>query len=86
MDTFKIQMAKRGVVTLPKALRERNQLHEGDMLALVDLGGVFVLTPKALSTDRIAERLALEWDARGENLESMLATLREVRGEYDAKG
>ena len=36
-DTVKIR--KRGVMTLPKALREKYQLEEGDVLHLVDVDG-----------------------------------------------
>jgi bifunctional DNA-binding transcriptional regulator/antitoxin component of YhaV-PrlF toxin-antitoxin module len=40
-----IHLRKRGVLTLPKRLRESYDLHEGDALHLIDLGGVFALTP-----------------------------------------
>jgi bifunctional DNA-binding transcriptional regulator/antitoxin component of YhaV-PrlF toxin-antitoxin module len=40
-----IQLRSRGVLTLPKALRDKYDLGEGDALYLVDVGGTFVLTP-----------------------------------------
>ena len=39
--TVRIRVAKRGTVTLPKALRDRYGIREGDDLSLLDLGGVF---------------------------------------------
>jgi len=85
-NTFQIQVVRRGVITLPKELREQNQINEGDTLTLVDLGdGVFVLSPRRSRVDEIADKLAKEWQESGETLESMLETLREVRAEYDAK-
>ena len=85
-NTFQIQVVRRGVITLPKELREQNQINEGDTLTLIDLGdGVFVLSPRRSRVDEIADKLAEEWKESGETLESMLATLREVRAEYDAK-
>jgi AbrB family looped-hinge helix DNA binding protein len=85
-NTFQIQVVRRGVITLPKELREQNQINEGDTLTLIDLGdGVFVLSPRRSRVDEIADKLAKEWQESGETLETMLETLREVRAEYDAK-
>jgi AbrB family looped-hinge helix DNA binding protein len=85
-NTFQIQVVRRGVITLPKELREQNQINEGDTLILIDLGnGIFVLSPRRSRVDEIADKLAKEWQESGETLESMLETLREVRAEYDAK-
>ena len=76
----------RGLITLPKELRDENRIQDGDILTLVDLGGKFVLTPQVLQVDKFADRLAEQWRAQGESLESMLQTLREVREEYASKG
>ena len=85
-NTFQIQVVRRGVITLPKELREKNQINAGDTLTLFDLGdGIFVLSPRRSRVDEIADKLAKEWQESGETLESMLATLREVRAEYDVK-
>ncbi len=86
MDTFQLQVAKRGLITLPKELRDANRIQDGDILTLVDLGGAFILTPRVLQVDKIADRLAEQWRAQGESLESMLQTLREVREEHGSKG
>ena len=84
MSIYRVQVAKRGLITLPQEMRRRNNIQEGEILTLLDLGGVFVLVPRELESDRIAERLAEKWRNRGENLETMLRTLREVRDEYAA--
>jgi AbrB family looped-hinge helix DNA binding protein len=85
-NTFQVQVVRRGIITLPKELREHNNIEEGDMLTLIDLGdGVFVVSPKRSRVDEIADKLAKEWQDSGETLESMLSTLREVRAEYDTK-
>ena len=61
-NTFQIQVVRRGVITLPKELREQNQINEGDTLTLIDLGdGVFVLSPRRSRVDEIADKLAEEW-------------------------
>ncbi|PJH76033.1 MAG: hypothetical protein CO064_03425 [Anaerolineae bacterium CG_4_9_14_0_8_um_filter_58_9] len=85
--TFNIQVVRRGVITLPKEVRESNRIREGDMLTLIELGdGVMVLSPRRSRVDEAADRLAKQWEQAGESLESMLQTLREVREEYDAQG
>jgi bifunctional DNA-binding transcriptional regulator/antitoxin component of YhaV-PrlF toxin-antitoxin module len=85
-NTLTLQLAQRGLITLPKALRDQYQLRPGDMLTLLDLGGVFVLSPRRSEVDALAEQLASELVERGETLESMLAALREAREHYDTQG
>ena len=85
-NTFQVQVVRRGIITLPKELREQNNIEEGDMLTLIDLGdGVVVMSPQRSRVDEIANKLAKEWQDSGESLESMLSTLREVRAVYDTK-
>jgi AbrB family looped-hinge helix DNA binding protein len=85
MATFSLQVVKRGLVTLPKELRDAYGIQEGDSLTLIDLGGVFVLSRKPSEVDEIADRLAQQWSARGETLETMLRELREVREKHAAE-
>jgi bifunctional DNA-binding transcriptional regulator/antitoxin component of YhaV-PrlF toxin-antitoxin module len=85
-NTFQVQVVRRGVITLPKALRDHNHFEEGDLLTLIELGdGVVVMSSRRSRVDEIADKLAKEWQDTGESLESMLATLREVRAEYDVR-
>jgi AbrB family looped-hinge helix DNA binding protein len=84
--TFTVQVVQRGLITIPRELRDQNQIREGDVLTLIDLGdGIFVVSPRRSKVDEIADKLAKEWQDSGETLESMLTTLREVRADYDAK-
>jgi AbrB family looped-hinge helix DNA binding protein len=85
-NVFEVKVVRRGVITLPKELRDQNKIEEGDTYILIDLGnGVVVLSPRRSRVDEIANKLATEWENSGESLESMLSALREVRAEYDAK-
>jgi bifunctional DNA-binding transcriptional regulator/antitoxin component of YhaV-PrlF toxin-antitoxin module len=83
-DTLNLQLAQRGVVVLPKALRERYQLRPGDEFTLLDLEGVFVLSPKRSRIDALTQQITQALLERGETLESMLETLREERERYGA--
>jgi bifunctional DNA-binding transcriptional regulator/antitoxin component of YhaV-PrlF toxin-antitoxin module len=82
-EPITLQLAQRGVLTLPKALREAYDLNPGDTLTLLDLGGVFVVSPRLSRLSQVANELAAEWEAGGETLESILLTLREVRERYE---
>ena len=83
-DTMTIQLAQRGLVTLPKALRDAYHLRPGDEFTLLDLGGVFVLSPRRSEVDALASQMAEAFAGQGETLESMLKALRERRERYEA--
>lgn len=85
-NTFQVQVVRRGIITLPKELREQNNIAEGDTFTLIDLGdGVVVMSPRRSRIDEISNKMAQELQESGQSLESILNTLREVRAEYDAK-
>ena len=81
-DTITLQMAQRGVLVLPKALREAYHLEPGDSFTLLDLGGVFVINPRLSEIDALADLITQALLDKGETLESMLQTLREERERY----
>lgn len=81
-DTMIIQVSQRGLVTLPKSLRDSYHIREGDQLSLLDLGGVFVLSLRRSEIDGLAEQIQTALVEKGESLESMLLALREARQEY----
>jgi len=78
-DTFTIHLAQRGILTLPKALREAYKLSPGDELTLLDLGGIFVISPRRSEVDKLADRICAALNAQGENLDSILSQLRRER-------
>jgi AbrB family looped-hinge helix DNA binding protein len=79
MTSVHLQMAQRGVITIPKSLRESYGLQAGDTFTLIDLGGVFVLSPRRSEIDTLADKIADQWAQDGETLETMLQALREER-------
>ncbi len=50
-----VQMTDRGALTLPKKLRDTYRLRGGENFTLIDLGGVFVLSPKVSVIDALAD-------------------------------
>jgi antitoxin component of MazEF toxin-antitoxin module len=77
--TATIQISN-GTFALPAEFLDKYELQEGEIFSIVDLGnGSFLLSPRRSRVDELADQLAAEWASRGETLESMLRTLREVR-------
>lgn len=82
-DTLIVQMTQRGVMVIPKSLREAYNLQPGDSFSLMDLGGVFVISPRRSEIDSLADRISVDLHDKGESLESMLQLLRDEREKYD---
>ena len=81
-DILEVKMAQRGVVVIPKSLRETYNFKPGDRFSLLDLGGVLVLSPKVSEVDAIADRMVQSLADQGETLEGMLRRIREERERY----
>lgn len=84
MDTT-VQVRQRGTLTLPVELREKYRIQTGDTFRLVDLDGIFVLTPMSPMVPELAreiERLRLE---AGLTTDELLLGLREQRERYYAE-
>ena len=64
MSAVKIQLRRKGVLTLPVSLRRKYDLDENDVFTLEDLGnGSFLLVPQA-SNVAVKTLARLEWYAR----------------------
>ena len=77
-----IQVRQRGTITLTVELRDRYGIRTGDTFRVVDMDGIFLLTPMAPMTPQLAreiERLRVE---AGLSIEEMLVGLREQREQY----
>jgi AbrB family looped-hinge helix DNA binding protein len=72
-------MSQRGVITIPKSVRESYGMRPGDTFVLLDIGGVFVLSPQRSEIEAIADKIAFQWAEDGQTLEGMLQALREER-------
>ena len=77
-----IQVRKRGVVTLPSALRKKYDIKEGDSFRLVDLDGIFLLTPMVPELAREIEKARLE---AGLSMEDLFEGLGKQRSESGAE-
>ncbi len=80
-----VQVAQRGVIVLPKSLRDTYNIRPGDTFSIIDLDGVFVLSPGRSELDVLVESINEALTKKGETLESMLQALREERERYGGR-
>ena len=83
--TINLQISQRGVITLPKTLRQAYGIKTGDVITLIDLGNAFVLSPRRSQVDPLADEISRTLNESGESLEGMLKALREQREAYGKK-
>jgi bifunctional DNA-binding transcriptional regulator/antitoxin component of YhaV-PrlF toxin-antitoxin module len=73
---------ERGTLTLPAELREKYGIQPGDTFRLVDLDGVFVLTPMVPMVPELAREIERARLEAGLSVEELLTALREERERY----
>jgi bifunctional DNA-binding transcriptional regulator/antitoxin component of YhaV-PrlF toxin-antitoxin module len=81
MDSV-IQVRSRGVITLPADLRAKYGIENGDIFRLVDLDGVFVLTPLVPMVPELAREIERARLEAGLSIEDLLQGLRDQRQRY----
>jgi bifunctional DNA-binding transcriptional regulator/antitoxin component of YhaV-PrlF toxin-antitoxin module len=79
MRTATIQLRQRGVLTLPRSLREKYRLEEGDPLTLVDLDGVLLLSPKQSILPKLTAEIERLRREAGVSMGELLAGLPRQR-------
>jgi AbrB family looped-hinge helix DNA binding protein len=77
-----IQVRQRGTLTLPADLREKYGIKPGDTFRLVDLDGIFILTPMVPMVPELAREIERARLEVGLGIEELLSTLREERERY----
>jgi bifunctional DNA-binding transcriptional regulator/antitoxin component of YhaV-PrlF toxin-antitoxin module len=79
-----IQVRQRGTLTLPAGLREKYGIRAGDTFRLLDLDGIFVLTPMTPMVPELAREIEKARLEAGLSIEELLRALREQRESYRA--
>lgn len=77
-----LQVRQRGTLTLPSSLREKYGIQPGDTFSLVDLDGIFVLTPLTPLAPELAREIERLRQEAGLTTEELLVGLREQRERY----
>lgn len=82
LEETTVQLRKRGVLTLPKTLRDRYGLTAGDTLRVLDLDGVLVVTPLVPMVPELAREIERLRTEAGLSTEDLLDGLRRERERY----
>ena len=83
MTTNIVQIRKKGSLTVPKEIRSKYGLNEGDIFTLIDLGdGAFMLTPRVSQVNRLGHQIAEIVNEENISLEDLLNSLDDERQQY----
>lgn len=77
-----IQVRQRGTLTLPATLRRKYNIEAGDTFQVVDIDGIFVLTPMVPMVPELAREIEQLRISAGLSTEELLVSLREERQKY----
>ncbi len=80
-----VQVRQRGTLTLPADLRDKYGIREGDTFRIIDLDGIFVLTPMVPMVPELTREIERMRVEAGLSIEDLLRTLREERETYHAE-
>lgn len=81
-----IQIRRKGVITLPIALRRKYSLSEGDVFTLIDLGdGKILLAPQVPRLSKAGEQISAMMADENVTLDDLLQALGDERARYYQK-
>ncbi len=76
---YSIRLRDRGQLTLPKSIRQELDIAQGDMLNLVQIGDVFVLSPRQQLLSGLADEFTTIMEEEDVSLADLLQGLEEER-------
>ena len=80
--TATVQIRQRGTLTIPADLREKYGIEPGDTFRVVDLDGIFILTPMVPMVPELAREIEKARIEAGLDTADLLRSLREERARY----
>lgn len=82
MDTANVVTAEikaRGQLTIPKKIRERSHLEEGQAVSIISLGDSLIITPKRLELDEARREIRKVLKSSKMTIDELMDGLREER-------
>lgn len=79
-----IQVRQRGSLTLPAELRQKYGIEAGDTFRLVDLDGIFILTPMIPMVPELVREIEKTRLEAGLSMDELLMSLRALRDQSDS--
>ena len=78
-EVYDVRLRQRGQITMPREVRDRLNVNEGDTLTLVQVGSTLILTPKRPVVPVLADRIVELMEQEGVTLADLLLGLEEER-------
>lgn len=82
MTALTIQIQQQGILSLPSELQAKYKINEGDILTLLDLDGIFLLTPKPSIVSELADKIEQLRQKKGLSIEDLIEGLDKQRQRY----
>ncbi|MBI5963672.1 MAG: AbrB/MazE/SpoVT family DNA-binding domain-containing protein [Chloroflexi bacterium] len=77
---LQVQVKTRGRITLPMEYRQANDIQDGDVVILTQIGnGCFVMRSHASEVNRLADQLAKQWRKDGITFKDLYEKLYKIR-------
>ena len=73
------EIKSRGELTIPKKIRERSHLEEGQAVSIISVGDSVIVTPRRLTLDEARVRIGRMLKESGLSAEEVLKGLKEER-------
>jgi len=78
-DVATAEIKARGQLTIPKKIRERSNLEEGQTVSIISLGDSLIITPKRLELDEARREIRKVLKSSKMTIEELMDGLREER-------
>jgi AbrB family looped-hinge helix DNA binding protein len=78
-EVYDVRLRQRGQITMPREVRDRLNVNEGDTLTLVQVGSTLILTPKRPVVPVLADQFVELMEKEGVTLADLLLGLEEER-------
>jgi AbrB family looped-hinge helix DNA binding protein len=76
---YKAEIRARGQLTIPKKVREKGPLYEGETVSIIPIGNSILVTPHRLELDEARREIRKIMRASGVTLEDLLDGLEDER-------
>jgi bifunctional DNA-binding transcriptional regulator/antitoxin component of YhaV-PrlF toxin-antitoxin module len=76
---YKSQIRGRGQLTIPKKMREKGTLYDGEAVSIIPIGDSILVTPRKLELDEARLQLGRIMKASGVTLEELIEGLEDER-------
>jgi AbrB family looped-hinge helix DNA binding protein len=76
---FKAEIKARGQLTIPKKVREKGNLYEGEAVSIIPIRDSVLVTPRRLDLDEARREIRKILKASGVTLEELLEGLEDER-------